>query len=181
MEENFSKDPKKRNMLSSIAVIILVLLTGSILVPAMVPKNSKSEVSTKTTAIPELAVYRQCFDELIFQSWGFNLLYCKELENPVVRTVVAKNWNLLEEAGILNFTSSNNEWITFSPCNEGVTNFCHLLSEDLPTEEPTGVWVPIPPSNGVYTFRWADVEKRLIIKYQVNDQTFYGVINKVQK
>ena len=172
MEKNFSKDLPKRNLAIAAVGIMLLFTICIIFSVRTIPSNSATD---------RLATYRQCYDEMALQAWGLNFLYCKDLETPVIRTVSSKNWDLINNAGILTFTTSETDYLKISPCCEGLHSFAYLLADDYITEfPPKDGWISVPSSDGTYRVPFDKVEKSLILKYKVKNEILYGVINKVK-
>lgn len=131
-------------------------------------------------------LYEQCYAEIIWQNSQMNLLYCSELEYPVIRAVADNNWNLIEDASIFN-TSSQADLtiIEISPCASGIKEFSYLPADDMTSESetpPKSGWTQISPNeNGNYYLPLKEGEEisgsyYTIFKYVIYDYTYYGVI-----
>lgn len=131
-------------------------------------------------------LYEQCYAEIIWQNSQMNLLYCSELEYPVIRAVADNNWNLIEDASIFN-TSSQADLtiIEISPCASGIKEFSYLPADDMTSESeipPKSGWTQISPNeNGNYYLPLKEGKEisgsyYTIFKYVIYDYTYYGVI-----
>lgn len=148
--------------------------------------DSKIDLSPLLSQQSEL--YKQCAWEMIWQIWGLNLLYCKELELPVFRTVADCDWNLIQDVSLNNFTTQTLDSISFSPCTSynKITSFSYLLTdnEDLAWSEnpPTSGWFEIlPDTEGNYQFPLTKADgshyRYVLIKYSFSDEdTYYGLL-----
>ncbi len=131
-------------------------------------------------------LYEQCYAEIIWQNSQMNLLYCPELEHPVIRAVTENNWNLLEDASIFNTSSKKDlDIIEVSPCASGIKEFSYLPADDMTSESetpPKSGWTQISPNeNGNYYLPLKEGKEisgsyYTIFKYVIYDYTYYGVI-----
>ena len=131
-------------------------------------------------------LYRQCYLEMSWQIYGVNLLYCEDFEFPVIRAVSEDNWNLLQDADLVNFSTQEVEEITVSLCssNVAISNFYYLPTNDklsLAQNPPKSGWIEVSSDAGEYTIPLMEAEKHgseryTAIKYTIGDDTYYGII-----
>lgn len=130
-------------------------------------------------------LYKQCYAELVWQSNQVNLLYCAELEQPVIRAVADNNWNLIEDAFIYNSSSNENlDVIEVSPCALGVTEFYYLPADDITSESknpPESGWIQTSANesgNYLLPLKEGDVVNGnyyTVFKYVIYDDIYYGM------
>ena len=134
----------------------------------------------------EQRLYEQCYAEIVWQNSQMNLLYCSELEQPVIRAVAENNWNLIEDAFIFNVSSQADlDIIEVSPCASGIKEFSYLPADDMTSESktpPESGWIPTSPNEqGNYLLPLKEGEEingsyYTVFKYVIYDYTYYGVI-----
>lgn len=175
--------------LSTVMAVVVLVAIASYCVCLVV--HTKNDVTSEADVDLDFQeTYQQCFNEMGLQSWGLNLFYCEDLDTPVFRTVSDKNWNLLNDAGILNFTSKTSGSLELVPCllseDSRITDFCYLLAgtnvtlaETPPADDAD--WIKISTnSNGNYSLPLGESsESSIVIKYSVNSEIFYGILNVV--
>ncbi len=177
----------------SLAVVVGILAYNTNKVQAI---NSSLEELEKSLAMAtpskELSdfdvnqrLYEQCYAEIVWQSNQDNLLYCLDLEQPVIRAVAENNWNLIEDASIFN-TSSQADLtiIEVSPCTSGIKEFSYLPADDITSESeipPESNWIQISPNeSGNYLLPLKEGEEitgnyYTVFKYVIHNDTYYGM------
>lgn len=152
--------------------------------------SAKNKNTTRATAESDFdasqKLYEQCYAEIIWQNSQMNLLYCAELEHPVIRAVAENNWNLIEDAFIFNISSKEDlDIIEISPCASGIKEFSYLPADDMTSESknpPELGWIPVLPNEqGNYLLPLKGGEEiagnyYTIFKYVIYDYTYYGMI-----
>lgn len=175
----------------------LTSLVNDVAVHATVDATVETAVETAVeTVMSHLSIletsyqmFERSFDEMILQSSGINLLYCRDFNMPIVHTVNQENWKLINEAVLINFSDQKNlhkiELQSLSVYWE-ITSFSYLytdLSFCNSDEPPSDNWIELlPDENGNYQLplnpqKTENGYAYTAIKYTAARQNYYGLIS----
>lgn len=149
----------------------------------------KPITSNSSPVADNLSMYEQCYYELWGQFFQKNLMYCQQLELPIIRAVSEDNWNLINDVYIINFTnrSLKNAELSISLLYDEMSAFYYMPTDSqFITKEnpPKEDWIELQPNeSGNYVIPMSKIPadnegfKYIAIKYTIEElQNYYGML-----